>query len=270
MSPVPTFTGMGPNPSFEDIVKKVNTLVMELRNLMLHMDSVNMFEVGGWLVTHDQLASKDGDVGMSTVDTGGDDIRFWAGDVKTGTPKFKVTKAGIATLISMIIQSVAAGERIVIDGTGFHAYDASGVERITIGTSPAKGAKALITRNAAGVVQGVYTYDTETVDSASRTGQFITAHGAYVLLGSDGDVRIQNAGGGGFRVIALNRPQIGIAGSWFNIAIVGDSTSSHVQGNHNHGIPNGTKLATTADGVTVNGFVTFVESGGFSHTHTIA
>ena len=97
--PIPTFTKLGPDPQFNDIVNKVNTLVAELQNLMLGVDSINVFEVGGWRVTLDQLASSDGDVGMSTTDTAGDDIRFWAGDAKTGSPKFTVTKSGILTAV---------------------------------------------------------------------------------------------------------------------------------------------------------------------------
>lgn len=45
-------------------------------------------------------------------------------------------------------------------------------------------------------------------------------------------------------------------------AQAGASTSTHVEGNHNHGIPNGTVLQT------VTGTITWVESGGFSHSHT--
>lgn len=50
-----------------------------------------------------------------------------------------------------------------------------------------------------------------------------------------------------------------------------DTASSHTHtinndGIHNHGISNGTKLATSSDGINVDGNVTWVESG--SHTHT--
>lgn len=38
---------------------------------------------------------------------------------------------------------------------------------------------------------------------------------------------------------------------------------------HNHGISDGTKLATSSDGVNVDGNVTFVESGGHSHDVTV-
>jgi len=37
-------------------------------------------------------------------------------------------------------------------------------------------------------------------------------------------------------------------------------------GAHNHGIPNGTIIATSSDGINIDGFETFVESGAHSHT----
>lgn len=66
----------------------------DLTYLLGNLDYENMFAVGGWRVHPDRLQSKDGDVGMSTEDTGADDIRFWAGDVITGEPAFYVTKSG--------------------------------------------------------------------------------------------------------------------------------------------------------------------------------
>jgi len=55
-------------------------------------------------------------------------------------------------------------------------------------------------------------------------------------------------------------------GDWyFSTAdsINGLVTDSHSQGDHNHGIPNGTVL------LTATGNVTFVSSGGFSHSHNV-
>lgn len=40
--PVPTFTGLGPDPQYGDIVNKVNRLTAELTNLMLSLDSLNV------------------------------------------------------------------------------------------------------------------------------------------------------------------------------------------------------------------------------------
>lgn len=273
MSPVPTFTGLGPSPTFEDITKKVNVLVMELRNTLLSLDSLNVVSL-----TADHIDTGTLNAGVVTI-RGEDGTVYYqidstgivANNGTQNTLQFDLA-TGILTLIGIILKSSTSNEKVQIDGTGFHSYDSSGVERITIGTTPAKGAKALITRNATGSVQGVYTYDTETVDGASRTGQYITAHGAYALLGSDGDVRVQNAGGGGIRVVALNRPQINSAGAgWVDIAVVGDSTSNTaVADSHNHGLTSSDYIQCyDSAGVATVKKQWVPYAGSSSHSHTL-
>lgn len=281
-----------PNKRFEELVNTMGILIKNLTEINGYVNSKNIFEVGGWRVSNDELKSSDGDVGMATTDTAADDIRFWAGDAKTGTPKFKVTKAGIlsatdgifdgkvtadegqiggfsitATALTAIsggtIQNKSApANKVYLNDTGFHANDASGVERLTIGTTPAEGAKALIGRNTSGTAQSVYTYDSASVDGSSRTGQFITAHGAVILISDDGDIRIMNSVGAGIRAVS-GTPEINDGFGWTTISKAGVATSSHVQGNHNHGIPDGTVLMVSGGGT-----VTFSASGGFTHSHT--
>ena len=209
--PIPTFTRLGPSPEFNDIVNKVNTLVAELTNLMLNLDSLNVVSLSaGTVIVYDL------DGGPGTITLTKDGMVFNNGTIDT----FVVDINGNVTMTSALIRSVSSGERVAIDSTGFHSYDPSGVERITIGTTPAKGAKALIGRDSTGVEQSVITYDTETVDGASRTGEYITAHGAYFLLSSDGDVRIQNSAGAGFRAVS-GTPEINDGFGWSTIATTG-------------------------------------------------
>ncbi|MNS94105.1 hypothetical protein D3C72_1283100 [compost metagenome] len=40
--PIPTFTGLPPDPSFEDMKDKLNTVVKELQNLLLNLDTLNV------------------------------------------------------------------------------------------------------------------------------------------------------------------------------------------------------------------------------------
>jgi hypothetical protein len=114
------------------------------------------------------------------------------------------------------------GNRVWTDSEGFHANDSSGVERITIGTTPAKGAKAVVWRDSTGAEKAAATYDTETVDGASRTGQYYIGPTAnYGLLADDGSVRWQtgpNANDEGFRARKLARPEINDGGGWYRIA----------------------------------------------------
>jgi hypothetical protein len=173
--------------------------------------------------------------------------------------------AGIITGI-LIQNQIAQGNRVWTDPEGFHANDVNGVERITIGTTPAQGAKALITRDSLGTPKGVYTYDTETVDGASRTGQYLTGpNGQVFLLSDDGNWRLMTQPeGAGLRSNGSSRPQVKDGfGGWSTIAVAGTSTSSHTQPNHNHGIPHGT-VFTDKSGVDH----TWNESGGFTHSHT--
>lgn len=270
--------------------------------------------IGGWVITAAALKDAAGTVGMSSEVTGGDDIRFWAGDTTPSSAPFRVTEAGALTASSGVIggfsltsttltadsggtiqNQSASGNKVYMNSTGLHANDSGGVERLTIGTTPAKGAKALIGRDSTGTEQSVYTYDTETVDGASRTGQFITAHGSYILLGNDGYVRSQDVNGRGFRTQASGSPEINDGFGWSKIAKRSESgyslttgantvnlldrdgntlstvtlninktTSSHTQPDHNHGIPDGTVLMVDGGGT-----VTFTASGGFSHDHTV-
>lgn len=81
------------------------------------LESSNIFEVGQWRVENDRLVSKDGDVGMSTAETGSDDIRFWAGDAIDGVPNFKVTKAGIMTAVGALFLSALGYPRVEINST---------------------------------------------------------------------------------------------------------------------------------------------------------
>lgn len=209
--PVPTFTRLGPQPEYNDLVNKINTLVAELTNLMLNMDSINVTSLSaGTVIVYDL------DGGPGTITLTKDGMIINNGTIDT----FTIDINGNVTMTSALIRSVSSGERVAIDSTGFHSYDSSGVERITIGTTPALGAKALIGRDTSGAVQSAYTYNTETVDGASRTGQFMTAHGSYTLLSDDGHVRIQNSAGAGFRAVS-GTPEVNDGFGWKTIATTG-------------------------------------------------
>lgn len=190
---------------------------------------------------------------------------------------FTVDIDGDVTMTSATIRSLATGERVELDSTGLHTYDAFGFERLTIGTAPVEGVKAITFRDTTGTAQSVLAYDTETVDGSSRTGQYITAHAAYMLLSDDGDVRIQNADGRGMRVVT-GYPEVNDGFGWETVAIqsevdlkadIGSSTSSNGAQSLNGGIIIGTTLATSSDGVTVDGNVTWNGISFAAHTHTL-
>lgn len=102
--PIPQMPGAGLT-SIDDVINYVIRLERELRFLMEGgLDSTNMFEAGGWRINPNQLASIDGKVGMSTLTTTGDDIRFWSGDVISGSPTFYVTKGGFLYAINATLK----------------------------------------------------------------------------------------------------------------------------------------------------------------------
>lgn len=271
--PIPTFTKLGPSPSFDDLVKKVNVLSGELSNLMLNLDSLNVVSL-----TADHIDAGTIDANVVTirsdltagayVQIDGNGMVINNGSINTFTANIN----GNVTMTSATIRSLASGERVEIDSTGLHTYDAFGFERITIGTAPVEGVKAITFRDTTGAAKSVMVYDTETVDGSSRTGQYIVGPNAqYLLLSDDGDIRIQNDQLSGFRAVSSSRPEINSGGGgWEAIAFksevdtkatAGSSTST--DGSHNHGIPNGTVLMVDGGGT-----VTFVTSGSHSHTQT--
>jgi hypothetical protein len=65
--PIPTFTGMGPYPEFNDVVKKINTLVAELQNLMLSLDDANFSSITAQVIDVDQLSAITSDMGTLTA-----------------------------------------------------------------------------------------------------------------------------------------------------------------------------------------------------------
>lgn len=94
--PVPQIGIISSNASIKDVIDALARLQKDLLYMTDNrLDTANMFEAGGWIITPGQLASEDGLVGMSTVDTETDDIRFWSGGLITEMPTFYVTKGGL-------------------------------------------------------------------------------------------------------------------------------------------------------------------------------
>lgn len=75
-----------------DLVAKLQKQVEFLFNG--NISTKNVREVGGWLADADRFVSVDGDVGMSSIETGGDDVRFWAGSTLPEVAPFQVLKSG--------------------------------------------------------------------------------------------------------------------------------------------------------------------------------
>jgi hypothetical protein len=59
--------------------------------------------IGGWEIGATYLRAAADDVGISSAVTGGDDIRFWAGDATMASAEFRVTEAGALTATNATI-----------------------------------------------------------------------------------------------------------------------------------------------------------------------
>jgi hypothetical protein len=123
------------NADLEKVIINLNTMAEELDHIFGgKIDTKNIREIAGWIATRYKLQSKDGDVGFNTEDTVADDIRIWAGDAMSGTPKFFVTKSGKMTAQDAIIRGTIYALAGVIGGWTIELDKLSGAGEIEGGT----------------------------------------------------------------------------------------------------------------------------------------
>jgi hypothetical protein len=72
--------------------------------------------IGGWVIGATSLKDVAGTVGMSSAVTGGDDIRFFAGNVTPASAPFRVTEAGALTATSATITGAITATSGTIGG----------------------------------------------------------------------------------------------------------------------------------------------------------
>src|SRR3990167_8978704 len=115
---IPTFTKLGPNPQFKDLVNKINTIVAELINIMLNMDSLNVVSI-----TADHIDAGTLNAGVVTI-RGEDGSVFYQID-STGivanngtidTLNFDLA-TGLLTLVSAIFKSATGFPRVEINSS---------------------------------------------------------------------------------------------------------------------------------------------------------
>ena len=97
--------------------------------------------IGGWTINTDSLTDTAGAVGMSSAVTGGDDIRFWAGNATPASAPFYVTEAGVLVASSATI-------------TGAITATSGTIGSFTIGTYLYTGSKTAYNDANAGVHVG--------------------------------------------------------------------------------------------------------------------
>ena len=91
--------------------------------------------IGGWVVDATSIKDVAGTVGLSSAVTGGDDIRFFAGNVTPSSAPFRVTEAGVITATSGQIGSWTLGST-TITGTGITLSNGLADAYISFGVTP--------------------------------------------------------------------------------------------------------------------------------------
>ena len=244
-----------PNKSLDAMYDYIIRMERTLRYLFNGvLESSNIFEVGGWRVNNDDIQSKDGDVGMSTADTGGDDVRLWAGGADKDAAPWRVTKAGKMHATGATIESDSGYPKVVLDPAGdlIGAYT-SATESIVINAFDGGTNKPFM--------EFTDGSDSTTLDQAA--GEF--------TIQSGNDITIQATGAGNnisllpdgvVYINDLSKIYIQSEGTTLDNIFARLGSATGTSGGHDHGIADGTQLLD-ADGVTIHTF-----SAATDHTHT--
>lgn len=75
--------------------------------------------IGGWVIGATSLTDVAGTVGMSSLVTGGDDIRFFAGNATPSSAPFRVTEAGVLTASSGTVGGWILGTTSLTSAAGY-------------------------------------------------------------------------------------------------------------------------------------------------------
>lgn len=106
--PIPTFTQLRPNPEFNDIVQKFNTIVQEMQNILLTLDSLNVVSLNaGTVIVYDL----DGGPGTITLTKDGMIINNGTRDT------FTVDINGNVTMTGALVRSAEGYPRVELNST---------------------------------------------------------------------------------------------------------------------------------------------------------
>lgn len=249
---VPTLPTVDPNATLEELRNQVAILQKTITfYLTSNLSSDNAYEFGGWLVGLDSLMSDTGTVGLSSAITGANDIRIWAGNSIPDNASFRVYEDGTMFATNGHFTGAITGSTITSGSS------------IDIGTDARIG-NTLYLNETSATSKGII------FSTASGNSARISVLSGDMSIITDGFITLTMGSGQGLvvnGVVNASSLKSNTITNQFNVPVVfsGSSTSSYTQPNHNHGIPPGTKLLD-ADGITQ---WTWVESGGFTHSHSI-
>jgi hypothetical protein len=219
------------------------------------MDTENIFEVGGWRVTSERLASKDGEVGMSTEDTAADDVRFWAGDTNPDTAPFRIRKSGKGTLTGATFESSPGSYpniKINVNDNDAITVEFAPWQYVGIGSFYG-GTPSVHLVNGSGAAEVTMSSGTMTVQTSGNM-QIVSSGNTSVITGGKFVLDYTDVTEGASTTL---RQELN------SKATLGASTSFAGAVFLNGGIPIGTNLATSDGGVVTWGGISVP-----SHTHS--
>lgn len=196
-----------------------------------NISTKNVREVGGWLADDDRFVSIDGDVGMSSVETGGDDVRFWAGSTLPEVAPFQVLKSGKMKATDGEFTGSITGASII--GSTITGGDINVTSDLNVGNKIIMNGDGLLSRQI-------------------WFGNEFTSIRSSPLGGGVSTLDLVAFGG-----ITSNGGEIATQ-DWVNSRL---SSGTVTISSHNHGIGSGTSLDVTG-----GGSATFVSSGGGTYS----
>ena len=260
----PTFNQIQGDETIEQLRDEVARMQKTMNHLLRHLSSKNVKEVGGYFITPTDILSKDGDVGMSSVnpdEVNLDPVRFFAGGVDIANAPWRVHNSGKMVATGAIIQSKDGFPKVVMDPATdlFGAYSDEDTYILMDAFYPTTNKPAIV------FMDGVLEMGNI---SASSSKFILSGFQQLDIICSAGPIVISSDNGSGVRFddwsqlinVATNRT---LQQDLDAKATKGVATSSAGAQTLNGGIPIGTQLMVNGGGtVTWNGI------NVSSHTHT--
>ena len=292
--PIPTLTGLPPNPTFQDIVDRLNKVVRETNNMLLNLDSLNVVSL-----TADHIDAGTIDANIVTIRsdlTAGAYVQIDGNGVVINDGTMDTFRADITGQVTMtgatIINSLGSGAYTNISDSGitindgtmdtFRA-DVTGQVTMTGALIRSKNGYPAVVMDPSGDLVGAYVSTTSyltinAVGSGSGSPQltlqsptgymFLYQSGSATNVNSGGDMRL-NAGGdlelnlAGTTLVPFSQVEDFVSGVSLQTMLNGKATSgisTGLSGSANGGIAPGTVLM-------VNGGGTVTWTGIPSHSH---
>lgn len=111
---MPTFNKLGPYPEFQDLVNKINTIVAELQNLMVSLDTLNIIKLNAKVIEAGTVTAEKMNVTELSA------ISANLGTITAGT------------IIGALIETAISGQRLELDVNGLRSYDVNNFKRLSI------------------------------------------------------------------------------------------------------------------------------------------